>query len=226
MEFLEGTTLRRVIEAGPLPTPKATEIAIQVAAGLAAAHADLKPGNIIVARGGQVKILDFGLAKQRRPSADSTTAELTDEGTVLGTAGYMSPEQVRGENVDHRSDLFSFGVVLHEMLSGKRAFSGSSSVEVMNAILRDDPPELPASVPPALARMVRRCLEKERESRFQSAADLGFALNLIAVPPSAIVPARKREGAPEPGPRGRPSWSTWAALAVVVIAAGFALRSR
>jgi len=136
-ELVSGETLRRMIERGPLPAPKAVEIATQVAAGLAAAHAaslvhrDLKPDNIMVTRGGQVKILDFGLAKQRRTAADSTTSYLTDEGTVLGTAGYMSPEQVRGEPVDHRSDLFSFGVVLYEMLSGRRAFAGGSSVEVM-----------------------------------------------------------------------------------------------
>ena len=104
---------------------------------------------------------------------------------VLGTAGYMSPEQVRGEGVDHRSDLFSFGVVLYEMLCGKRAFTGDSSVEVMNAILKDDPPELPASVPPALGRIVRRCLEKDPDRRFQSTADLGFALPAIVALPAA-----------------------------------------
>ena len=166
-ELVRGDTLRRAIEAGPLPAPRAIEIATQVAAGLAAAHAaglvhrDLKPANIMVTRAGQVKILDFGLAKQRYPAPDSTTAYLTDEGVVLGTVGYMSPEQVRGEPADPRADLFSFGVVLYEMLCGKRAFAGGSSVEVMNAILKEEPPELPASVPPALGRIVRRCLEKE-----------------------------------------------------------------
>jgi len=187
MEFLEGDTLRRAIEAGPLPSSKATEIAIQVAAGLAAAHAaglvhrDLKPDNIMITRSGQVKILDFGLAKQGRTTPGSTTTDLTDEGTVLGTAGYMSPEQVRAEVVDQRSDLFSFGVVLYEMLCGRRAFSGISSVEVMNAILNDEPAELPALVPSALARIVLRCLEKERERRFQSAADLAFALESLSL---------------------------------------------
>ena len=147
-ELVRGDTLRRAIEAGPLPAPRTIEIAVQVAAGLAAAHAaglvhrDLKPDNIMVTRDGQVKILDFGLAKQRRTAPDSASADLTDEGVVLGTAGYMSPEQVRGENVDQRSDLFSFGVILYEMLGGKRAFAGDSSVEVMNAILKDDPPDL------------------------------------------------------------------------------------
>jgi Tol biopolymer transport system component len=142
----------------------------------------------MVTRAGQVKILDFGLAKQRYPAPDSTTAYLTDEGVVLGTVGYMSPEQVRGEPADHRADLFSFGVVLYEMLCGKRAFAGASSVEVMNAILKDDPPELPASVPPALDRIVRRCLEKEPARRFQSAADLAFALQSSSpsLPPAAV----------------------------------------
>src|ERR1017187_4916792 len=181
-ELVRGGTLRRAIEAGPLPTPKAVEIARQVAAGLAAAHGaglvhrDLKPDNIMVTRDGHVKILDFGLAKQRPPSQDSTTADLTDEGVVMGTAGYMSPEQVRGEAVDHRSDLFSFGVVLYEMLCGKRAFAGDSSVEVMNAVLKEEPAELPASVPATLTLIVRRWLEKEPDRRFQSAADLAFAL--------------------------------------------------
>jgi Tol biopolymer transport system component len=199
-ELVRGDTLRRAIEAGPLPAPKAIEIAAQVAAGLAAAHAaglvhrDLKPDNIMVTRDGHVKILDFGLAKQRRPAPDATTADPTDEGMVLGTAGYMSPEQVRGEAADHRSDLFSFGVVLHEMLSGRRAFSGGSSVEVMHAILKDEPAELPSTVPPALARIVRRCLEKDPDRRFQSTADLGFALHpsAPALPPAAAPKLRDR----------------------------------
>jgi Tol biopolymer transport system component len=197
-ELVRGDTLRRVIEAGPLAPPKAVEIATQVAAGLAAAHAaglvhrDLKPDNIMVTRDGQVKILDFGLAKQWRPAPDSTTAGLTDAGVVMGTAGYMSPEQVRGETVEHRSDLFSFGVVLYEMLCGRRAFSGASSAEVMHANLKDQPPELPASVPPPLDRIVRRCLEKEPARRFQSAADLAFALQSSAASlPAAAAPKRR-----------------------------------
>ena len=164
----------------------------------------------MVARGGQVKILDFGLAKQRRTAQDSTTAALTDEGVVLGTAGYKSPEQVRGEAADHRADLFSFGVGLYEMLCGKRAFAGASSVEVMNAILKEEPPELPASVPPALGRIVRRCLEKEPAGRFQSAADLAFALQ-----PSS--PALPRVAAPK-----HPVWPKWALAAACVAALGAA----
>ena len=128
----------------------------------------------------------------------------------MGTAGYMSPEQVRGENVDHASDLFSFGVVLYEMLCGKRAFAGASSVEVMNAILKEEPPELPASVPPALGRIVRRCLEKEPDRRFQSAADLAFAVQ----PSSPSLP----HVAP---PKHRPKLK-WAVLAASVAALGLA----
>ena len=222
-ELVRGDTLRRVIEAGPLPAPRAIEIAVQVAAGLAAAHAaglvhrDLKPDNIMITRGGQVKILDFGLAKQRRPAPDSTNVYLTDEGTVLGTAGYMAPEQVRGEALDHRADLFSFGVVLYEMLCGKRAFAGASSVEVMNAILKDDPPDLPASVPPALNRIVRRCLEKEPGRRFQSAADLAFALQ----PSSPSLPP-----AAAPKRRAGLKWAALAAASVAALGAVFLWLSR
>ena len=189
-ELVAGESLVKAIERGPLGVPRALEIAGQIADGLAAAHAagivhrDLKPANIMVTRDGRAKILDFGLALRRRTSQDSTTLDLTGEGTVLGTAGYMSPEQVRGEVVDHRSDLFSFGVILFEMLGGKRAFAGGSSVEVMHAILKEDPPELPASVPPALERIVRRCLEKDRERRFQTATDLLFALQFLPHSPT------------------------------------------
>ena len=212
-ELVRGDTLRHAIEAGPMPAPKAIGIASQMAAGLAAAHAaglahrDLKPDNIMVTREGHVKILDFGLAKQRRTAPDSTTIDLTDEGVVLGTAGYMSPEQVRGEAADSRSDLFSFGVVLHEMLSGKRAFSGGSSVEVMNAILKEGPLELPASVPPALALIVRRCLEKEPERRFQSAVDLGFALESLSLSPARAERPKRR-------------WWKWAAVGASCTVAG------
>ncbi len=189
-ELINGDTLRVMIEAGAIPAAKAIKVAAQIADGLEAAHAaglvhrDLKPENIMVTHGGQIKILDFGLAKDRRPATESTTADHTDDGVVLGTAGYMSPEQVRGSSADHRSDLFSFGVVLYEMLCGKRAFDGASSVEVMNEILKAEPPVLPTAVSPALARIVERCLEKALERRFQSAADLGFALRSLGVSPA------------------------------------------
>jgi len=183
-EFLEGETLRERLRPGTLPVPKATEYAEQVARGLAAAHRDLKPENIFVTRDGRVKILDFGLAKLTRPegtvpSDAATLASQTEPGMVMGTVGYMSPEQVKGQNADHRSDLFSFGAILYEMLSGKRAFSGETSVETMSAILKQDPPELTETnrtAPPALERIVRHCLEKNPEERFQSARDVAFNL--------------------------------------------------
>jgi eukaryotic-like serine/threonine-protein kinase len=216
-ELVGGESLAKVIERGPLSVAKALEIATQIAVGLAAAHAagivhrDLKPANIMVARDGRVKILDFGLARRQRTSQDSTTLELTDEGTVMGTAGYMSPEQVRGETVDHRSDLFSFGVILYEMLGGKRAFAGGSSVEVMHAILKEEPGELPASVPPAFDRIVRRCLQKDREQRFQTAADLGWALQSLPLSPAQVAQ-----------PKRSARWK-WAILAAVALTAGAAL---
>ena len=198
-ELVAGESLAKVVERGPMVAGKAVEIATQLADGLAAAHAagivhrDLKPANIMVTRDGRAKILDFGLALRRSTSQDATTMDLTGEGAVLGTAGYMSPEQVRGETVDQRSDLFSFGVVLYEMLGGKRAFAGGSSVEVMNAILKDEPDALPGSVPAAIAALVGHCLEKLPERRFQSASDLGYALRLVATAHPQAEARRKRK---------------------------------
>jgi eukaryotic-like serine/threonine-protein kinase len=193
-EFLEGQSMREALAAGALPRRKATEYALEIAKGLAAAHEkgvvhrDLKPDNIFITGDDRVKILDFGLAKQTatESAADEsptlTVAAPTTPGTVMGTVGYMSPEQVRGQTVDPRSDIFSFGAVLYEMISGKRAFSGESSVETMNAILKEDVAELSASaghVSPGLDRIIRRCLEKT-ERRFQSASDLAFAIEALS----------------------------------------------
>ncbi|HEX9110950.1 MAG TPA: WD40 repeat domain-containing serine/threonine protein kinase [Terriglobales bacterium] len=208
-EFLEGETLRERLRPGTLPVRKATEYAEQVARGLAAAHEkgivhrDLKPENIFVTRDGRVKILDFGLAKLTRPegavpSDAATLASQTEPGVVMGTVGYMSPEQVKGQNADYRSDLFSFGAILYEMLSGKRAFHGDTSVETMSAILKQDPPELRETnrtVPPALERIVRHCLEKNPDERFRSAHDVGFALeNVSHVSQSSVALQAARQG--------------------------------
>ena len=203
-ELLEGTTLReklgntrRASAAGArLPLRKALDYGAQMASGLAAAHEkgivhrDLKPENVFVTTDGRVKILDFGLAKltgvagdDAGQSAAPTMAQPTLPGTVLGTVGYMAPEQVRGAAVDARADIFACGAVLYEMLSGRRAFEGASSADTMSAILKEDPPEAGAEaarVPVAVDRIVRRCLEKEAAQRFQSARDLAFALEAVA----------------------------------------------
>ena len=192
MELLKGETLRGKLDAGPIPYKQAIDYALQVARGLSGAHEqgvvhrDLKPENVFVTREGHVKILDFGLAK--RVEVVDTEGEtgapaaggLTAPGAVMGTAGYMSPEQVRGLPVDARSDIFAFGAILYELLSGRRAFKRESAIDSMMAILKEEPPELGGSgqnVPPALEHVVAHCLEKERENRFQSARDIVFALS-------------------------------------------------
>jgi serine/threonine protein kinase len=194
-ELLEGLTLREHVQRGPLTIRKAVDYAIQIAHGLAAAHGkgivhrDLKPENLFVTKDGQVKILDFGLAKLTRPKIEATdqtrrmAKHVTDSGTVVGTAGYMPPEQVRGETADHRADIFAFGAILYEMVSGKRAFTGPTAVETMDAILNEEPLTLSRLIPaisPQLERVVNRCLEKNPEQRFHSASDLGFALQSTA----------------------------------------------
>jgi serine/threonine protein kinase len=183
-ELLEGESLRATLDRGALPQRKTIEYGVQIAHGLAAAHEkeivhrDLKPENIVVTKDGRVKILDFGLAKlAQKADADVdevtlTSAQHTAAGVVMGTASYMAPEQVRGEAADPRTDIFAFGAVLYEMLSGVRAFRRDTAAETMTAVLKDDPPELPDPsrlVSPALERMVRRCREKNPEQRFQSA---------------------------------------------------------
>jgi len=190
-ELLEGETLRERLERGPLATRRGVDAALQVANGLAAAHEkgiihrDLKPDNIFLTRDGRAKILDFGIAKLTSKSDDGGLFQqaATEPGMVLGTVGYMSPEQVRGEAVDTRSDIFAFGAILYEMLTGVRAFKRPSSIETLSAILREDPAdlaELLPNVPPALERLTRRCLEKDRELRFQSARDLAFNLETLS----------------------------------------------
>ncbi len=194
-ELLEGEELRAPLSQGALPVRRSVDYAQQIAAGLAAAHEkgvthrDLKPENLFVTKDGRVKILDFGLAKlkpsRKTPvgSEVATQKQLTSPGIVMGTVAYMSPEQVRGEAVDHRSDLFSFGLILYEMLRGERAFQRETMAETMTAILKDDPPELSetnAKISPQLEKIVRRCLEKKPERRFQTASDLGFALEALS----------------------------------------------
>jgi serine/threonine protein kinase len=195
-ELLEGETLRERMAGGALPQRKAIDYAWQIVKGLAAAHdkgivhRDIKPDNIFIIDDGRVKILDFGIAKLTAP-ADGTQPQTevptrkvsTDPGTVMGTMGYMSPEQLKGQPVDHRSDIFSFGAILYEMLSGKRAFRGDSMAETMSAILREDPPDLSETnktVSPALERVVRHCLEKNPAERFHSARDLAFAIESLS----------------------------------------------
>src|SRR5512143_3463498 len=215
-ELLEGETLRSKLAGGKLSTRRAVDYSLQIVHGLAAAHErgivhrDLKPENIFVTNDGRVKILDFGLAKltlvEDRGAATNlpTEAAGTEPGVVMGTLGYMSPEQVRGRPADARSDIFSFGAILYEMLSGRRAFHGDSAADTMSAILREDPPELSATnqnISPGLERIVRHCLEKNPEQRFHSAHDLAFDLEALTgvsasvhAPPAvrrARVPSRR-----------------------------------
>ena len=193
-ELLEGETLREPIKRGRLTVRKAIDYGVQLARGLAAAHEkgivhrDLKPENLFITKDGRLKILDFGLAKLMPPESgsDGTAVTLTDgtaPGAVLGTVGYMSPEQVRGQTTDYRTDIFACGAILYEMLAGKRAFQKSTAVETMTAILNEDPPgisQVTTNVPAGLQRVVHRCLEKNQEQRFQSASDLAFALGALS----------------------------------------------
>jgi serine/threonine protein kinase len=193
-ELLEGSTLRDLLAHGPIPLRKVIDYGVQIARGLAAAHEkgiahrDLKPENLFVTKDGRVKILDFGLAKltQHQTISDQnapTVSAETEPGVVMGTVGYMAPEQVRGSAADHRADVFAFGATLYEMLTGKRAFQKPTSAETMSAILNEDPQgisQIMPSIPPALQRVVHRCLEKNPEQRFQSASDLAFALEALS----------------------------------------------
>ena len=241
MELLKGQTFREALDGGPLSAKKAIEYGRQIAEGLAAAHAkgivhrDLKPENLFVTRDGHVKILDFGLARQgvtgNDPSQTSspTVARATEPGAVMGTVGYMAPEQVRGEVADHRADVFAFGAVLYEMLAGRRAFGRGTSAETMTAILREDAPRLTSvrnAVPPALEQVVEHCLEKRPEDRFQSARDLAFALTASATASggaaleAAAGPSGGRFPSPAPHARPRARWLKPAAWALIVLGAG------
>ena len=234
-ELLEGETLRQRMGGAALPQRKAVDYGLQIAHGLAAAHQkgivhrDLKPENLFITNDGRVKILDFGLAKLAQPEISQIQTDIptrrvdTDPGTVIGTVGYMSPEQVRGQVVDHRSDIFAFGAILYEMLSGKRAFHGDSAVETMSAILKEDPPELSATnknIASGLERVVHHCLEKSPEERFQSARDLAFDLQALSgtsgqtlstTLPVAVFQGRRWER------------SAWLAVTSILLLAGFAL---
>jgi serine/threonine protein kinase len=219
-ELLEGESLRGRLHGGPLPTRKAIDYARQIAEGLAAAHdksivhRDIKPDNLFITNAGRVKILDFGIAKLSRSGDEAAHTGFpteTEAGMVVGTASYMSPEQVRGESVDPRSDIFSFGTVLYEMLTGRSAFTRETAPETMTAILKEDPASIAADVSPALARIVSRCVEKTREMRFQSARDLAFGLEVLsdtsaaaATDPATSVTTRRR-------------WRTALGVAVVVL---------
>ncbi len=235
-ELLEGQTLRERLDSGPLPVRRAVELAIQIAEGLAAAHEhgithrDLKPENVFLTREGRIKILDFGLAKLTRPEGAgvregiSLAGSLTGTGMILGTAGYMAPEQVLGEHADHRSDLFAFGTILYEMLSGRRAFKSGSGVETMAAILNAEPDPMPSDrsdVPPALDRIIRHCLEKDPARRFQTAQDLIFNLNA-----ALDAPASREERAVNGAHRGaagagreRLAWAVAGGLLVAAVLA-------
>jgi eukaryotic-like serine/threonine-protein kinase len=231
-ELLEGETLREQIKRGRLSVRKSIDYGVQIARGLAAAyeksivHRDLKPENLFVTKDGRVKILDFGLAKLTQPSSEHsapTLTESTEAGVVMGTVGYMSPEQVRGQAADHRADIFAFGAVLYEMLAGKRAFQKPTSADTMSAIMNEDPPsisQVTTNIPPALQRVVHRCLEKNPEQRFQSASDLAFALDALSETSGSAAVRSNKE-------RWRISrlWAV-AAVLVAVVAAVFMLRFR
>ena len=227
-ELLDGSMLRDQLLHGPMPVRKAVDYAIQTARGLAAAHEkgivhrDLKPENLFLTRDGRIKILDFGLAKlspQAYASEGGTTmvAEGTEPGVVLGTVGYMSPEQVRGHSTDNRTDLFSLGAILYELLTGKRAFHKPTSAETMAAILNEDPPsasQITPGTPPALQKVLQRCLEKTPEQRFHSASDLAFALEALSDSGSAPTGAFAQVAS-----RKRWPWIVAVACGIVVLVA-------
>ncbi len=224
-ELLEGKTLGRRLAEGPIPVREAADCALQIAQGLTAAHdrlivhRDLKPENLFLTNEGRVKILDFGVAKLQAPAGSDRSIEslttVTKQGAVIGTVAYMSPEQLRGKPVDHRSDIFSFGAILYEMMTGRRAFHGETEVDTMTAVLREEPAGVcldQAAVPPGYQDIVRHCLEKDPENRFQSAKDLVFALQTLSgSSPVKALPS------PKPAPQRR-SVLPWGLAAVLAVA--------
>jgi len=226
-ELLEGETLREQIGRGRIAVRGVTDCGAQIARGLAAAHEkgivhrDLKPENLFITKDGRVKILDFGLAKLTQPQASSesnapTMERATNPGVVMGTAGYMAPEQVRGQVADHRADIFALGAILYEMLCGTRAFQRPTSAETMTAILKEEPPSISqavASAPPALQRVVHRCLEKNPERRFQSASDLAFALEALSDSGTSAAVAAPAQA------RAAINWR-WSAVIVATLVVG------
>ena len=238
-ELLEGDTLRAKLLAGPISQKQAVDWGLQIASGLSAAHdrgiihRDLKPENLIVTKDGRVKILDFGLAKRVEKAASPdpetsapTGSKHTEPGVVMGTAGYMSPEQVKGLPVDHRTDIFSFGAILYELLSGKMAFRRDTNAETMAAILMQEPPELTQSgrnIPPSLDHIVKHCLEKDRDRRFHSAHDIAFALTEATGP---ITLTTGVHALPAPLPADRKWMLVAAGIVLVAAAAGLFLFRR
>jgi dipeptidyl aminopeptidase/acylaminoacyl peptidase len=241
MELLDGQTLREALTA-PLPARKAIDYGVQIARGLAAAHGkniahrDLKPANVFLTNEGRIKILDFGLARQTLPfagddaTASPTVERHTEPGTVLGTVGYMSPEQARGEPGDQRSDIFSLGAVLYELVSGRRAFQRDTAAETMAAILREDPPDLvtpSGAVPPGVVRVIQHCLERNPVERFQSASDVAFALEALSVSGSSTGSALAEDARTAgPAPRRRGLIAVAIVAAVALFAAGALIAGR
>ena len=232
-ELLEGETLRARMGGVALPQRKAIDYALQIANGLSTAHQkgiihrDLKPENLFVTKDGRLKILDFGLAKlSGAGDASQSETEIptrrvnTDPGVVMGTIGYMSPEQLRGKPTDHRSDIFSFGAVLYEMLSGRRAFRGESTADTMSAILREDPPDLSGTnrnINPALERIVNHCLEKNPGERFNSAGDLAFAIEALSNTAGTSEAAETILSALPPAKRKARNWLAWSFAGLLLI---------
>jgi TolB-like protein/tetratricopeptide (TPR) repeat protein len=241
-ELVAGETLRARLAGGPLPTKEATEIAAQIAEGLGAAHQkgivhrDIKPENVVLTPSGHARILDFGLARSVSAGLEGATdqetqsAILTEPGVIAGTVGYMSPEQVRGEPVDGRSDIFSLGVLLWEMLAGRRPFHGDSHVETLHAILKEEPAAEGLALPPDLQEILRRCLEKRKENRYHSAGDLAHDLRKASASPSAVSAAILRPAVPAPPPAGAAiSWRSrilWGIFVAAILAAVLVVPSR